>query len=129
YLEEAATEPGPLRIAVTTAPRGGQTVHPDYAAAARDTIALLDGLGHHVEEARPDVFSDAYDTAFATALLAAMPWIVVYWVRKLGREPQADEIEPRSRAFWERGRDIPTVQYLLAIEEIQRISRRLPAFF
>src|SRR5437879_40913 len=58
YVEEAGTSPGSLRIAVTRTPRGGQTVHPDYAAAADDAIALLTGLGHHVEETRPDIFDD-----------------------------------------------------------------------
>jgi amidase len=110
-------------------PRGGQTVHPDYAGAARQAVALIDELGHVAEEARPDVFDDAYDQAFGTAYGAAFPWIIEYWIRKIGRQPSEDEIEPRSRAFWEHGRGIPTSQYLLAIEEIQRIGRRFDAFF
>jgi amidase len=129
YAEEVRTDPGPLRIAVTTTPRGGQRVHPDYAKAARDAATLLDQLGHLVEETRPDIFDDAYDEAFGTAYTAGFPWIVEYWIRKKGRAPRGEEIEPRTRFFWERGRDIPAAKYLLAIEEIQRISRRLAAFF
>ena len=129
YADEARTDPGRLRIAVTTTPRGGQTVHPDYAVAAQDAIALMTNLGHDVEEARPEVFTDAYNEAFGTAYSAAFPWIVEYWVRHQGREPEPDEIEPRTRAFWERGRHIPTSQYLLAIEEIQRVARSVAAFF
>jgi len=82
-----------------------------------------------VEDTRPDVFDDAYDEAFGTAYTAGFPWIVEYWVRKMGREPGADDLEPRTRFFWERGRDIPTPRYLLAIEELQRKSRQLARFF
>jgi amidase len=129
YADEVRTEPGRLRIAVSTTPRGGQTVHPDYAAAAQDAIELLAELGHDVTEARPDVFDDAYDTAFGTAYGGGFPWIIAYWIRKLGREPGPDDIEPRTRAFYERGRTIPTADYLLALEEISRITRRVAAFF
>jgi amidase len=129
YVEEARTDPGQLRIAFTTTPRGGQTVHPDYAKAADDAIELLAGIGHIVEEARPDVFDDAYNQAFGTAYTAGFPWIIEYWIRHQEREPGPDDIEPRTRFFWERGRDIPTRDYLLAIEELQRTSRKLAAFF
>jgi amidase len=129
YVQEVTTPPGRLRIAVTTTPRGGQIVHPDYAKAAQDAITLLTELGHDVEEARPDVFTDTYDSAFGTAYQAATPWILGYWIRKLGREPGPDEIEPRTRAFFEHGRTIPTMDYLLAMEEIHRVGRRVASFF
>jgi amidase len=129
FAEEVRTDPGNLRIAFTTAPRGGQAVHPDYLSAAGDTVALLEELGHEVEEARPEIFTDAYSHAFATIFQGAIPWILAYWIRKMGREPSADEIEPRTRTFYERGRKVPTVDYLLAVEEMQRVGRRVAAFF
>ncbi len=129
YLDEARTDPGRLRVAVTTSPRGGQTVHPDYAKAAQDAIALLSALGHDVEEARPDVFGDAYDETLGTAYLGATPWILDYWVRKLGREPGPDDIEPRTQAILDAGRSVTSLQYLRAIDEVRRISRRVAAFY
>jgi amidase len=128
FVDDVRTDPGRLRVAVTTTPRGGQTVHADYSAAARDAIALLGDLGHDVEEARPDVFTESYDQAFGTVFQAAVPWILGYWVRKLGREPGPGELEPRTRGIFE-AESIPTVDYLLALEEVQRISRRVAAFF
>jgi amidase len=129
YVEEARTDPGPLRIAMTTRPRGGQKLHPDYAAATRDAAELLTDLGHDVVETCPAIFDDAYTEAFGTIYGAGFPWIVEYWIRKIGREPGPDEIEPRTRAFWERGRNIPTAQYLLAMEHMQRICRKVSGFF
>jgi amidase len=128
YTEEAKTPPGQLRIAVSTEPRGGQSVHPDYTAAARDTIALLEELGHHVEDARPEVEID-WSGAVGSVFMGATPWIMGYWIRKLGREPGPDEIEPRTRFFYERGKDIATVDYLLALEDVHRMSRGVAAFF
>ena len=75
-------------------------VHPDYAAAARDAIELLASLGHGVEEAKPDVFDDAYNALFPVVYGPGAAWIIEYWVRKLGRKPEKDEIEPRTRANW-----------------------------
>lgn len=129
YIDEVGRNPGRLRIAVSTEPRGGQTVHHDYAAAARDAIGLLTELGHEVEEGRPDVFGDGYDHAIGTAYRAATPWILGYWVRKLGGEPGPDEVEPTTRLYWESGKGIPTLDYLFAIEELQRRARGLAAFF
>lgn len=129
FAQEVRTDPGRLRIAFTTAPRGGQTVHADYARAARDAIKLLDELGHEVTEAKPDIFDDDYDRAFGGAFLAGIPWILGYWIRKLGREPEPDEIEPRTRELFDLGKSIPTVEYLLAMEHVHRIGRRVAEFF
>jgi amidase len=129
YADEVSADPGRLRIAVTTKPRGGQTVHPDYAKAAEEAIELLAELGHDVEEARPDVFDDTYDRIFSEAYMAGASWIVQYWVRKKGREPGPGEIEPRTRAFWEHGSNIAALDYLLAVEDAQRVQRRVASFF
>ena len=40
------TEPGRLRIAVTSTPFFGRTVHADCLTALADTAALLESMGH-----------------------------------------------------------------------------------
>jgi amidase len=42
--------PGPLRIAVSFDPVMGRQLHPDCQAAVRNAAALLEDLGHQVEE-------------------------------------------------------------------------------
>lgn len=129
FIDEVGADPGRLRIAVMTAPRGGQTVHPDYAKALRETIDLLTDLGHVVEEGRPDVFDERYDSMFGEVFGPGLAWIVEYWIRKLGREPGPDEIEPRTRAMWEHSRGIPATTHVLALEDMHRMLRKVAAFF
>ena len=50
YQEEAATEPGRLRIGFSTAHPFGHPVDPACIAAVQHTANLLSELGHHVEE-------------------------------------------------------------------------------
>jgi amidase len=60
---------------------------------------------------------------------AAVAWIVAYWVRKLGREPEPDELEAHTRAWAEEGSRISAADYLLAVEDIQRFGRTVARFF
>jgi amidase len=59
---------------------------------------------------------------------SATAWIVDYWIRRLGREPGPDELEPLTRAYWELGRQVPAAAYLRSIEVLQRFSRRVADF-
>ena len=90
---------------------------------------LLAELGHDVEEARLPALTAEEGEAIGVVFNAATSWIVEYWVRHLGREPRADELEPLTRAYWEMGRVVSAGRYLAAIESLQRYSRRVAAFF
>ena len=45
---------------------------------------------------------------------AATAWVIGYWIRRLGRRPADDELEPLTRAYWERGQQVQACDYLLA---------------
>lgn len=55
YLEEVTRSPGRLKIGFTTRSPIGTQVHPEAVAAVTKAAALLESLGHHVEEAEPQV--------------------------------------------------------------------------
>ena len=59
---------------------------------------------------------------------STLTWIIDYWVRRLGREPSADELEPLTRAYWEMGKHVSAATYLRAIEVLQRYTRRVAEF-
>ena len=67
--------------------------------------------------------------AIGTGFNAATAWILAYWIRKLGREPEPGELEPLTRAFWEAGRQISAGDYLMAVMDTQAYTRRVAAFF
>ena len=59
FLEEVSREPGRLRIAFTDRHPDGSAIDPEIAAAVRETAALLEALGHCVEEGAPKTTIDA----------------------------------------------------------------------
>jgi len=71
FLEAAASDPGPLRVAWTTSPVGpGTRVDPQVAAVTEETAAALAALGHHVE--RLDVRWPLPTPAFVPQFYAAV---------------------------------------------------------
>jgi amidase len=130
FLAEVGAPPGRLRIALSTRPRGGQHVNPAWSSAAEQTAKLLEQLGHTVEEASPDGLDDPeYEPSLGTVYRGGTGWILGYWCRRIGRPPADGEIEPQTRAYWESSRHVTAVDYLLGIEALQRISRKVAAWF
>ena len=61
---KSAPIPGRLRIAFTDRPLLGERMHDDCKAALRDTVALLESLGHTVVEASPPIDREEFLRAF-----------------------------------------------------------------
>ncbi len=128
FLDEVGADPGRLRIAFAEHTPDGSAPQPDCAAAVRDAAALCESLGHEVVERDLPGLDEAFGTAIETVLGAAVPWIVAYWIRKLGREPEADELEPATWMMLESGRSIRADNYLLAIRDLQTLGRTVALF-
>jgi len=129
FADEAGADPGRLRIAYTVRTPDGDLGHPDCVAAAEHAARLCAALGHEVAEADWPGFAPETGAAIGTMINAATAWILRYWIRRLGREPGADEIEPLTRALWEAGQKVTAAEWLLAMEDIQRFSRVIAEFF
>jgi len=129
FAHEVGADPGRLRVAFATAPPGGHPVDPDAVEAVTRTCALLDDLGHEVVEARPEVvYSEEFGTPLGPVMSAATAWIIQYWIRELGREPDPDELEPVTRVYWEVGAGVTAGEYLTAVEALQRLARVVARF-
>jgi amidase len=129
FAHEVGAEPGRLRIAFSRQPPGDHAVHADCLAALDRTCALLEELGHDVVEARPDAaYSEEFGAGLGPAMTAATAWILGYWIRELGREPEGDDLEPTTRVYWEVGKAVTAADYLLAIESLQRVTRSVARF-
>jgi amidase len=128
FLDEVRADPGRLRIAFSRRTPEGTLGHRDCLAALDEALVLLDALGHDVHEVEDCGITEATASAIGTVVNVALSWIVAYWVRQLGREPLADELEPASWALREAGDRVSAASYLLAVEELQRFTRRFAAF-
>ncbi len=86
FAEAVTRDPERLRIAFSTRDFRGDRVHPECEAAVLDTATLLDGLGHDIVEAEPDVdgalLADAFFEIWA-ALAATAFGLVLEGVSEL----------------------------------------------
>jgi amidase len=129
-LRDEVDQPvGTLRIAFSAEAADGHPTDPVCVTALDEAVRLCDSLGHHLEERWLPPLRPEVGEAIGTFWGGVVSWIVEYWIRKVGRQPGPDELEPLTRAFWEGGRQTSAGDYLLALEELRRYSREVAAFF
>jgi len=126
YLAEVGADPGRLRIGLlATHPLGG-AVDPACTQAAREAATLLEGFGHHVEEAHPDVLDDPSLTARFGALWAAnMDLAIRRIAAQLGRPLTEADVEPVNWATAERAATTSATDYAEALAAVGQMRRRL----
>lgn len=129
FAAEIGTPPGKLRIAFSRRTLAGAEISPHCVAAVEDAARLCAHLGHEVVEAMPKIDAERFFLAFTSVLSAGFSWAIDDWARRLGRAPSEDLFEPFVWAFTGRGRQITAPQYLLAVQDLQRISRTIAHFF
>lgn len=127
-LDEVGAPPGKLRIALCASDFAGNRVDPECEAAARKAATLCETLGHHVEEARPDLKGLSLLEAWR-----AIPAVNLFVnasarARALGREVTEDDLEPINFAWFEAGRDCSGAEYLRMISLMHTLARRVGAF-
>jgi amidase len=121
-------EPRPprLRIGVTTLmPLIEAELHPACERAAYDAAALLESLGHEVEEVQPpwrrpgllDLFTRAFGPAISTSIAAA--GMLAH------RTPRAQDMEPLSWELWQTTKRIDAVDAELARYALQSFARSI----
>jgi len=120
FLEEAEFEPGPLRIAVTTSPPTSVPVDSTCAAALESAADLLDDLGHDVFEQTPPWQGDDTMVHFTRV------WQVGPAMRGV---EDISLLEPINRMLAVSAGDTPSVEYARAIAGLQKVARRVLAFW
>ena len=120
FLAEVGADPGRLRIAFTK-------VSADSLARLDDTARLCADLGHHVEEADPQVDGDAIVPTFLT--LSAANTVINVESHPAGKKPRADEFEKVTWAMYERGQRVTGPDYVRATQAAHRIGRQTAAFY
>jgi amidase len=129
YSTSVRRDPGRLRVAMTAANPLDVDVDPECVRGMHAAGELLSSLGHEVESASPalpggdplDLFIDVFGPQVSLGIM--------YGQLLAGRAPEEDEIEPLSRAIYERAKETPSVAYLGAVAQMQAVARGLVAFF
>jgi len=129
FIYEIDTDPGKLRIAFTTKAREGIPVHTDCVQAVNDAASLCSDLGHYVEETEMDVDTHHMARCFYRLWLGGSAWDAEHWERRTGKKITPDQVEPLTWALIEKGRQTKAGTYLLALEDLQRLSRDVARLF
>jgi len=128
FLQEVGRDPGRLRIALTVTPWIEGPVDPECAEAARAAARLCASLGHHIEEARPQIDEAAWGLARRTIIVASLSFALETRAAVLGRPLREDDVE---RITWERvqeARGFSAADYARAIHTVHRTGRVVARF-
>jgi amidase len=126
FAEAVADDPKTLRIGLAlNSPLADVELHPACERATRAAAALLESLGHAVEEITapwseldllPD-FTRKFGPDVSTAVMAG--------ARLAGRDATEDDVEPLTWSIWERSRAQGALSYLSAEGRLESVGRSI----
>lgn len=122
----AQRTPGRLRIGFCTRSPIGTEVHPEVVAAVRATARQLEGLGHHVEEAEPQVDGIALAKSFLTMYLGQVA-ANMRACRALGASETDFELDTRALGLL--GDALSSGEYVSERRKWNDYARSLAAYF
>jgi len=126
YVEELGRNPGRLTIAYSTRSPIGTPVDPEAVEAVMRTARLLETLGHHLEEASPDIDGPQLGKDFITMWFATCAATVDDVRRRTGCGLDAFELDTRAMAAF--GRVTRANAYVEGYMRWNEYARRLGEF-
>lgn len=129
YLSELERDPARLKIAVWKEAPNGTKPDPDADEGLRNTAKLLESLGHHVEEAGPQLDGELLGKSFSHVLSAHSAAFARIREEALGRELSDDELEPVTRRMVEIGRQLPMERLVRADLVFQETTIKFQSWF
>jgi amidase len=129
FAQAAAREPGRLRVGFTTEAPNGTPVDPEVQQAVRDAAALLESLGHSVEEAAPEVDSEHFVENFVQVWICGTGDEIHTLEGLLGRPLDREGLEPLTVQMLETSESVTAADYLVALDYLRRISRTIIGFW
>jgi amidase len=127
FADEIKRDPGRLRIAFTDKSPYGESIDPEISAAVGDAAALLDGLGHHVEQRAPRLPADP--AAVMSVIVAVNTSLNVRQAeQRFGREMTQSDFELLTLASAHNGRNASATDYVAAELDAFKISKALAEF-
>lgn len=126
YLDILQAAPRRLRVGFGLHDLTGRALHPECVEAVRKTAALLEAMGHIVEEASPDVDLDAVNGAFNPIWGAGHAMLMQQAAAAtLGRELRPDDVAPIPWQVYEAGLRVSGIEYLEAWATLHAESRKI----
>jgi amidase len=128
WSEAVLARPARLRVAFTSVPLLGGEVHPECRAAVEGAARLLAGVGHDVEEARPDLDAGALARAMVVVATRGVASDVAAASRRAGRRPGPEDLEIQTRGADVLGRALGDEELAAAVAAGARARATMDAF-
>jgi amidase len=129
FLEEVGRPAGRLRIAFTSRPHLPGEVHAHCKAALADAVKLCEELGHHVEEASPEIDAEPFAQAFFTIVCGSIAAGITLAEQELGRRPTRDDLELGTWLAGLLGARLSAGDAIAAQQVLQSYARKTLQFF
>jgi amidase len=122
FVDAVGRSPGTLRIAFTTAAPNGAPVHEECAAAVTQTAALLESLGHSVDEA-PPLSDEGYIENFIRVWTSGVALSVRGFGVLRGAPLDPEKLEPLTREMIALADTVSAADYLESVGFLQLLAR------
>jgi len=127
WLAGMQQTPGRLRIGVFTASPYGTEVAPECVAAVEETARILEGLGHHVDYARPEFDGIALARCYLALYFGEVSALMDMARENYGAEDKDFELETRLLGML--GRTMPLPDYVRYRQQWNSFARALGTYF
>ena len=127
YAAAISRPPRRLCVAMCDTTLTGDAIHPDVRAAVLQTARLLESLGHHVTDARPE--ADVPMMMRAWTDIVAVGTALSIEKALLGQPPTPDQIEAVGRGAIAHAATLSPTRYLDAVGDIHAFGRQMAGFF
>ena len=127
FRDEVGADPGRLTIAFTYGGATGARTDAVHKTVLDETLHVLEGLGHRVEEADPPISNEETQVIFRTLMASNAAQIVRSHPTK-GRMPKAGEIERVVAATALKGEAVTGYDVFMVQARMHAMARRMAVF-
>lgn len=128
YLQEVSTDPEVLKIAFTKQSPFGNPLHPECMVAVEKTAKILEGLGHHLEEAKPDYDALELAKSFTVMYLSEAAHEVAELEKPLGRKATRHDVEAITWVSHLLGKAHSALELVQALDVWNKVARIIGRF-
>jgi amidase len=129
FLAAIGQSPGALRIGFSAVMPNGEPVHGAGIAAIERTAAVLEALGHHLDEAKPEWDPRMPANAVSTAMGINGARQVIDQLARIGRPLAEDDLEVFTREMHDRSVAKSGIDLSRALQQIEITSRDVARFY
>lgn len=129
FRDEVGADPGRLRIAFTDRPLLGDVMHDDCKVALRETVALLESLGHTVVEASPPIDRDEFLRSFLLMVCGQAGADLIDAEVATGQRASPANVEIATWGLALLGRSYSAAAMAHARRHLERVARSIGRWF